>query len=150
MSNPFQSVLPAMKTNSRDEPSQKPVATSVLKVDAKSVPSYKKGTRFVKKTGVANLHKGEAVLPVAEAKRWRKGSGKVSAAASALGSGKSKKKVPGKTKRLIRAAGEELKANPPKAVRSTLRKKGPEAARKQNIAIMLSKARQAGADISEK
>lgn len=146
MANPFQSVLPAMKTSGGEDRPQKPVATSVLKVDAKDVPSYKRGTRFVKKTGIANLHKGEAVLPVAQAKKYRRG--KVSAAASALGSGK--KKVPSKTQRLIRAAGHELKENPPRVLRSTQRKKGKQFARKQEVAIMLSKARAAGADIPEK
>jgi len=148
MANPFQSVLPAMKTSGEDSKLQSPTSTSTLTVSAKGgVPSYKRGTRFVKKTGIARIHKGEAILNARDAKKYRS-SGKVSAAASSLGAGK--KKVPSKNQRLIRVAGHELKENPPKVVKSTMRKKGPEAARKQNIAIMLSKARAAGADIPEK
>ena len=143
MANPFNSVLPAMRTKDSAEPSQSPTSTANLAVAVKGVPSYKRGTRFVKKTGQAKLHRGESVLRPREAKKYR--SSKVSAAASSLGAGK--KKVPTKTQRLIGAAGHELKANPPRVLRSTQRKKGAEAAEKQRVAIMLSKARAAGADI---
>jgi hypothetical protein len=118
----------------------------LFNLQSKRVKSYKHGTKKVSKTGLAKLHKGEAVLPVKEAKKYRRG-GKVSAAASSLGSGK--KKVPSKTQRLVRAAGKELKDNPPKVLGATLRKKGPKQANKQRVAIMLSKARAAGADIPE-
>jgi hypothetical protein len=124
-----------------------PAEVRLYDLQMKRIKSYKKGTKKVAKTGLAKLHKGEAVLNARDAKKYRS-SGKVSAAASSLGAGK--KKVPSKNQRLIRAAGHELKENPPKVVKSTMRKKGPEAARKQNIAIMLSKARAAGADIPEK
>ena len=55
-----------------------------------------------------------------------------------------------KTKRLIRAAGHELKVQPPKILAKTRRKSGAKRANKQRIAIMLSKARAAGANIPEK
>ncbi|MCI0418143.1 MAG: hypothetical protein L0312_02800 [Acidobacteria bacterium] len=118
--------------------------TSLPQLYQGGVPSYKRGTRFVKKTGVAQLHRGEMVLNAREAKKYRKG-GKVSAAASTLGAGK--KKVPTKSQRLIRAAGHEMKVSPPEILRKTKRKKGAETANKQRVAILLNKARAAGADI---
>lgn len=125
-----------------------PAEVRLFELQSKRIKSYRRGTKMVPKTGLAKLHKGEAVLPVSEAKRYRKGStAKMSGAASSLGYGK--KKV-SKTKKLIKAAGRELKSNPPKVLKSTMRKKGPEAANKQRVAIMLSKARSAGADIPEK
>ncbi|MCI0418144.1 MAG: hypothetical protein L0312_02805 [Acidobacteria bacterium] len=57
----------------------------------KGVPSYKKGTKNVPRTGFAKLHKGEAVIPAKQAKKYR--GRKVKAAASALGAGKHKKPV---------------------------------------------------------
>jgi len=218
--------------------SSTPAEVRLYELQEKRVKSYKKGTKRVLKTGLAYLHKGEAVLSKKDAKRYRRG-GKVSAAASSLGAGKkksakkevpkpskydlheaapappklsllerqdrgwrsfqerkdleenskrltdyrkkhgspvrtpaekryqdlydraarigtsadsstAKKSVPGKTKRLIQAAGKELKSNPPKVLKSTMHKKGSEAANKQRIAIMLSKARAAGADIPKK
>jgi len=45
------------------------------------VPSYKKGTKFVPKTGPAKIHKGEVVLSKGMAKHYR-------GAAGALGAGK--------------------------------------------------------------
>jgi len=127
--------------------SSTPAEVRLYELQEKRAKSYKKGTKNVPKTGLAKLRKGEAVLPVKEAKKYRRG-GKVSAAASSLGSGK--KKVPSKTQRLVRAAGKELKNNPPKVLGATLRKKGPKQADKQRVAIMLSKARAAGANIPEK
>jgi len=50
--------------------------------------SYKKGTKKVKKTGVAKLHKGEAVLNKKAAKKFRARKG----AARLLGAGKMKAK----------------------------------------------------------
>ena len=43
----------------------------------------------------------------------------------------------------IEAAGREMKANPPKILARTRAKKGAEAAERQRVAILLSKARQA-------
>lgn len=51
-----------------------------------------------------------------------------------------------KTRKLVKAAFDEIEANPP----STLKKQAPEKMRKQKIAIALSKARQAGAKIPKK
>lgn len=128
--------------------SSTPAEVRLYNLQEKRIKSYKKGTKNVPRTGLAFLHKGEAVLTKKDAKKYRRGGGKVSAAASSLGSGK--KKVPSKSQRLIRAAGHELKKNPPKILKATRRKEGAEAANKQRVAIMLSKARAAGADIPEK
>lgn len=49
----------------------------------------------------------------------------------------------------IAAIGRELKDNPPSIVASTRRKFGPARANKQRVAILLSKARKAGASISK-
>lgn len=133
MANPFQSILPALKTRPGVEKTP-------------GIPSYKKGTKFVPKTGLAKLEKGEAVLTKKQANRFRKG--KVSSAASVLGAGKDKKLT--KTQKLTEEAGHEIKVNPPKILAKTARKKGAKQADKQRIAIMLSKARSAGADIPEK
>jgi len=135
--------------------SSTPAEVRLYDLQEKRVKSYKYGTKRVPKTGLAKLHKGEAVLPVKEAKKYRRA--KVKAAASMLGAGKrkpakkvAKKGFPGSTKRLVSAAGREIKENPPAILRSTKRKKGAEAADKQRVAIMLSKARAAGANIPEK
>jgi hypothetical protein len=104
---------------------------------AKAIPSYKKGVKYVPKTGVAKLHKGEAILDKKQASTYRAASGM-------LGAGKSK------TKKLVEKAGHELKVNPPKVLKQTEKKKGKAQAEKQRIAIMLSKARAAGADVEEK
>lgn len=50
-------------------------------------------------------------------------------------------------KKKVERAFSEVKANEPAIVAQTRRKKGAEAARKQKIAIALSKARKAGAHI---
>lgn len=44
----------------------------------------------------------------------------------------------------IEAAGHEMKENPPKQLAKTAKKFGKKRARKQKIAIMLSKARKGG------
>jgi hypothetical protein len=54
---------------------------------------------------------------------------------------------PTKTKRIIQSVGHELKENEPAVVASTRRKFGPERAKKQKTAIMLSKARRMGARV---
>lgn len=55
-----------------------------------------------------------------------------------------------KTERLKNAAFREVKRSPPARLKRTRRKKGKEAARKQSIAIALSKARAKGARIKKK
>lgn len=55
-----------------------------------------------------------------------------------------------KTKRILEEVGHELKVNEPSAVAKTRAKKGAKAARKQEVAIMLSKARSRGARIPKK
>lgn len=49
--------------------------------------------------------------------------------------------------RILSSVGRELKRNPPSILAKTRRKKGPAAARRQKTAILLSKARRAGARI---
>jgi len=53
----------------------------------------------------------------------------------------------GKTKSILSAVGTELKENPPAIVNSTRRKFGADRAAAQRTAILLSKARKAGANI---
>lgn len=91
--------------------------------------AFKRGG-VVKKSGVAKVHRGERIV----SKR------KYHAAKAALGGKK-------KTARLIEAAGHEMKQNPPKILAKTARKSGAKRANKQRIAIMLSKARQSGANV---
>lgn len=55
-----------------------------------------------------------------------------------------------KTKDILQSVGRELKANPPRIVRKTARKFGRDRAEKQRVAILLSKARKRGAQISQK
>jgi hypothetical protein len=50
----------------------------------------------------------------------------------------------------IASAAREVKKNPPKILAKTAKKFGAEKAKKQKIAIILSKARQAGAKIPKK
>jgi hypothetical protein len=47
-------------------------------------------------------------------------------------------------KKRMKAAGHELKVNPPSVLAKTRRKKGAKQAEKQRVAIMFSKARRAG------
>jgi len=51
------------------------------------------------------------------------------------------------TDSILESTGKELKENPPAIVASTRRKFGPARARKQTVAILLNKARKAGASI---
>lgn len=55
-----------------------------------------------------------------------------------------------KTRKKTEAAFHEVAHNEPAAVAKTRKKKGKAAARKQEIAIALSKARRAGAHIPKK
>ncbi len=52
-----------------------------------------------------------------------------------------------KSDRLVEAAGREVKENPPASLRKKRREEGPEAAETMRRAIVLSKARAAGARI---
>lgn len=55
-----------------------------------------------------------------------------------------------KNAKILKAVGHELKTNPPKVLKKTAKKSGKKRAAKQKIAILLSKARAAGARIPEK
>jgi hypothetical protein len=94
--------------------------------------SFKRGG-VVKMGGVAKVHRGERIV---SKRRYH-------AAKAVLGGKK-------KTVRLVEAAGKEIKNNPPKILARTARKSGAKQAAKQKVAIMLSKARAAGANIPEK
>ena len=52
-----------------------------------------------------------------------------------------------KTKQVLSKFGKEMKKNPPKILAKTAKKKGKKQAEKQRVAILLSKARRAGAKI---
>lgn len=52
-----------------------------------------------------------------------------------------------KSEKFVAEAFRELKKNPPTVVAQTRRKRGPKAARRQEIAIALNKARARGARI---
>ena len=52
-----------------------------------------------------------------------------------------------RTARILQSVGHELKTNPPRILAKTRRKKGKGAAEKQRVAILLSKAREAGAHV---
>lgn len=54
-----------------------------------------------------------------------------------------------RTARILSGIGSELKENPPSILSETRRKKGKKAAAEQRTAILLSKARKAGADIPD-
>jgi hypothetical protein len=56
-------------------------------------------------------------------------------------------KKKGKSKKIVERAFHEVTHNTPHQVAATMAKKGPVAARKQRVAIALSKARSAGARI---
>jgi hypothetical protein len=58
-----------------------------------------------------------------------------------------RRKKPTKTQRLLEEAGHEVKVNPPKILAHTAAKFGEEDAEKQRKAIVLDKARRAGARI---
>lgn len=51
---------------------------------------------------------------------------------------------------VLEAVGHEMKVNPPKILAHTARKFGRADAKKQRVAILLSKARKAGATIRSK
>lgn len=51
------------------------------------------------------------------------------------------------TKTILKSVGKELKQNPPSILAKTAKKKGKTQANKQRVAILLSKARKAGARI---
>lgn len=53
----------------------------------------------------------------------------------------------GSTPDILQSVGSELKENPPKQLARTAAKYGPQRAQKQRVAILLSKARRAGAKI---
>lgn len=96
--------------------------------------AFKKGGK-VRKGGVAKLHKGEQVMP----------KQKYSAAKAVLSGSKKSKSA-----KLIQAAGKEIKNNPPSILAKTAKKSGSAQAKRQKVAIMLSKARANGADIPQK
>jgi len=52
-----------------------------------------------------------------------------------------------KNQKILQKIGRELKKNPPRILAKTRRKKGAARAEAQRKAILLSKAREAGADI---
>lgn len=52
-----------------------------------------------------------------------------------------------KTKKVLAKVGKELKKNPPKILAKTAKKSGSAQAKKQRKAILLGKARKAGAKI---
>lgn len=52
-----------------------------------------------------------------------------------------------RSSKLLSSIGEELKENPPEVLAKTRKKKGKAAAEKQRVAILLSKARKAGARV---
>lgn len=54
-----------------------------------------------------------------------------------------------KASKILSSVGRELKKNPPKVLAKTRRKKGAKAAKKQRVAILLSKARKRGARIKK-
>lgn len=52
-----------------------------------------------------------------------------------------------KSQSILKRVGHEIKTNPPRILAKTAKKKGAAAAKKQKVAILLSKARKAGAKI---
>ncbi len=52
-----------------------------------------------------------------------------------------------KTKDVLQKVGHEIKTNPPRILAKTAKKKGKAQANKQRVAILLNKARKAGAKI---
>lgn len=51
---------------------------------------------------------------------------------------------------ILNSVGQEMKTNPPAILAKTRTKQGPAMANKQRVAILLSKARKAGAKIPPK
>lgn len=60
------------------------------------------------------------------------------------------KKRMSKSRKILHRMGSEMRDNPPRIVEKTRREKGDAAAEKQRKAILLSKARKAGARIPRK
>ncbi len=58
--------------------------------------------------------------------------------------------MPDRNARILTGIGRELRDNPPAILDKTRRKKGAAAADRQRVAILLSKAREAGASIPKK
>lgn len=54
-----------------------------------------------------------------------------------------------KSQSTLKRIGHELKVNPPRILAKTAKKKGKAAADRQRVAILLSKARKAGAKIKK-
>lgn len=52
-----------------------------------------------------------------------------------------------KNKKILKSVGKEIKQNPPRVLAKTAKKSGKAQADKQKVAILLSKARKAGAKI---
>jgi hypothetical protein len=55
--------------------------------------------------------------------------------------------MPAKSEAILESIGHELKTNPPKVLAQTRKKEGAAQADKQRVAILLSKARKAGAKV---
>lgn len=55
-----------------------------------------------------------------------------------------------KTEKILKSVGRELEKRPPSVLAKTKRKKGKAAARKQEVAILLAKARKRGARIPKR
>lgn len=51
---------------------------------------------------------------------------------------------------ILDSIGKELRDNPPGILAKTRRKEGPKASEKQRVAILLNKARKAGAKVATK
>jgi len=60
---------------------------------------------------------------------------------------KASRALGGKSRSILQSVGRELKQNPPKVLAKTRRKSGAKRANKQRVAILLSKARRAGAKV---
>ncbi len=58
--------------------------------------------------------------------------------------------MPERNTRILTGVGRELRDNPPAVLEQTRRKKGAAAADRQRVAILLNKAREAGASIPKK
>ncbi len=54
-----------------------------------------------------------------------------------------------KSQGILEDVGSEIKQNPPKILAKTANKFGPARAEKQRVAILLSKARKAGASVAK-
>jgi len=60
-----------------EKPASKPAPKANAPTGGKKMPSYKHGTDYVPKTGVAKLHEGEAVLPKHKAEQYRDAKGEL-------------------------------------------------------------------------